>query len=176
MDPLTEYYLRQSGRGGRGPEVGPMYRASFGRQNGRGCGVGRVLAAAATPVIARGLQVVGEEAAKASIGFMSDVRAGARSLSGVRSAAISRISEATRNVKRRARKILTGGGKKKGSSKRKKNKKKGKRKTTTKRSSKRSIKLKRKRASSQKQARRRGRRSQARGVSSSSTSPVDVFF
>ena len=98
------------GRGGV-KSVGPLYEASFASQQGRGgCfGVGRLITEAARNVATRGAHAIGEEAARATFGLIQDVRQNP-SFAGARSAVIERASQAGRNLKRRARNILTGRG------------------------------------------------------------------
>lgn len=108
-----EYYRKQAGAGATRPadSIGPVYRASFTKQNGRGgcCGIGRVISAAATPLIAKGIRAVGEEAALASMHFYQDVQRDP-SIRAVGHAAANRLAEAGQNLKVRARKALTGRG------------------------------------------------------------------
>ena len=108
-----QYFNQQAGRGREEVGVGPVYEASFPYQKGRGCcGItGRYISALATPIIAKGLRAVGEEAASAGYGFYRDVTSeNPLSLRTIGESAVTRISEAGRNLKGRAKKALTGRG------------------------------------------------------------------
>lgn len=167
----TEYFTRQAGAGGSSANIGPVYEASYSRQLGRGgcCGLtGRYISAVATPILAKGIRALGEEAASAGLGFYSDMTnaPGPVTLRNVRDAAVSRLAEAGRNLKRRARRTLTGRGRKTAVPKRKA-KRSTKRKTPTKRkkSQKKTTKTRRKSKTSQ----------TGRGRATVQTVPFDIF-
>jgi hypothetical protein len=155
MNPYEAYYSSQAQRG-RGASlstatsnsIGPLYEASFTRQRGKGgcCGVGRVLTQAVTPVLAKSVRAVGQEAANAAFGLIQDIRQDP-SPRGVGQAAVERVREAGRRLKRRAKVALVGGGGKNiSSSKRRK-------------VSKKQVKSKSKRKVGQKATSRRGGKS-----------------
>lgn len=105
------YFEAQAGRGSV-PEasIGSLYRASYAQQSGRGCcGIGRVLTAAATPLLVKGMRAVSEEVANASFGLYHDLQQDS-SLPAIRSAAASRARQIPRNLARRARTTLVGRG------------------------------------------------------------------
>lgn len=170
-DAFTHYFTRQAGAGRTAADIGPVYERSYSHQNGRGCCglTGRYISAIATPVLAKGIRALGEEAAAAGFGFYNDMTNAPApvTLRNVRDAAVSRLAEAGRNLKRRARKTLTGRGRKRkpttASAKRKPTKKKRKPK---KRKPKKSTKARRKRKTTQ----------TGRGRASGQTPhPFDIF-
>lgn len=170
------YFSQQAGGGESIGGVGNVYQASFSQQNGHGCcGVGRVLSAVATPLIAKGVRVIGEEGANAAFGFYRDVQQDG-SLAAVGTAARKRIAEVGRNLKRRAAKALTGRGTKRRRRTDTTKKTKKKRSTTSNRSVKkrksnpRNTPINRKKKSSKAQKRSSTRRSR-----SSSTRHNDIF-
>lgn len=170
----TAYFAQQAGagRGGANP-VGPVYEASYIRQNGRGgcCGLtGRYLTAIATPLIVKGMRAVGEEAANAAFGYYRDVTAAQEPLTfrAATTAAATRLSEAGRNLKRRARHALTGRGRKRTS---KKAVKKRKKPVRPKKKPKKKLKASRKHSKAQK-----GRgRTRGHTEADSTSPPVDIF-
>lgn len=158
----TEYFKTQAGGGKTTPSsIGPVYQASFSRQNGRGCCglTGRYVSAVATPLLARGVKALSEEAAAAGYGFYTDMAnaSGPVTFRQVRDAAVSRIAEAGRNLKRRARRTLTGRG--------------------SKRRVKRKPKVKRAKPKKRTKARRTRKRTQtgAGHASARSSTPFDIF-
>jgi len=127
----VHYYKLQAGAGSRLEHgIGAVYERSLNEQSGRGCcGIGRVLTAAATPLITKGLKAVGQELSNAGLGLYSDMRRNP-SLPLTR-AAISRLAEAGENLKRRARKAFTGRGATTKKRSKKKVKKTAKKRTTS---------------------------------------------
>lgn len=126
-----QYFKRQAGAGSRmEPDIGSVY-ASTPDQQGRGCcGVGRVLTAAAAPLITKGIRAVSEELSNAGYGLYRDYRRDPTP-SAMTNAAVSRLAEAGENLKRRARRALTGRGAAKKRSTSKPKKMAGKKKKTS---------------------------------------------
>jgi len=174
-DQYARYYRTQAGGGSR-PEhaVGVVYeRASA--QSGKGCcGIGRVLTAAATPIIMKSARAVGEELSSAGLGMYRDWQRNPSS-SAMTGAAMSRLAQAGENLKRRARRALTG----RGGSKKKKLKKTSKRKCASKKKKRVTTakkKIKRRAKSSRSQKGRGALRERTdEGVYSSDSIPFDVF-
>jgi len=122
MDQAYQSYFQAQAGGGAvaEPGIGPLYKASFAQQSGRGCcGIGRVLTAAATPLIVKGVRAVSDEVANASFGLYQDLQQDA-TLPAIRTAAISRANQIRRNLARRARSTLVGRGSRKPAKKKKK--------------------------------------------------------
>lgn len=167
----TEYFAKQAGAGRSSSSVGPVYQASFSRQNGRGCCglTGRYVTAVATPLLAKSIRALGEEAAAAGFGFYNDLTEAKAPLTfrDVRKAAVSRLAEAGRNLKRRAKRTLTGRGAKARPPKRRKaaKRKTTKRKKAKRKPARRGTKRSRPRKSSQ----------TGRGHSAAHTQPFDIF-
>lgn len=161
----AEYFQHQAGSGHLERNVGPVYEASYASQSGRGCcGIGRVLTAAATPLIVKGVKAVSEELSNAGFSLYRDIQRDP-SLPAVSNAAINRLTEAGQNLKRRARRALTGRGTKQ----------------TRKRTTKRKPAKRRSTASSKKKINRRStasKRQTGRGAQRErklSKTPPDIF-
>ena len=74
MDPLTEYYINQSGTGGLGSLIGPVYRGSPYIQQGRGIGsfLGGLFRIV-KPVLIQGVKAIGRESLAAGANILSDL-------------------------------------------------------------------------------------------------------
>lgn len=110
MDSTTayeDYFSHQAGMG----DVGRVYEASYIEQKGKGCcGVGRVLnSTVVAPILQRGLRALGQEGRTAALNIYRDVKK-RPSLSTLQHSSATHLSEAGRNLKRRAKRVLTGRG------------------------------------------------------------------
>ena len=74
MDPLTEYYINQSGAGGLGSLIGPVYKVSPYIQQGYGIGsfLGGLFHRVKT-VLIEGVKAMGRESLAAGANILSDL-------------------------------------------------------------------------------------------------------
>ena len=98
MDPLTAYYINQSGGGGLGDLIGPVYKGSPYIQQGHGIGsfLGGLFRIV-KPVLIQGAKAIGKESLTAGANILSDLAAKSKNQK-LKDIVSSRVTESTHKL------------------------------------------------------------------------------
>lgn len=103
MDPYADHFLSQTG-GSYDLGIGPVYRAGFTRQRGRGLGsIFRNIVSFVTPLFKSGASALGKAALQTGANIVSDIAASDGNTSTIKEIAKRRAIETRDNMTKRMR-------------------------------------------------------------------------